>query len=100
MKILLIFALCFLTVNGSAKEFVNLTFDNPDLTGSLTPIGSGAPNGPFFGETSRILPGWTVTGNRIPVTTVTYSPWPTGVAVRAVNVWSDRPENTSELLFW
>lgn len=59
-----------------------------------------ASNGPFFGETSRILPGWTVTANGIPVTTVTYSPWPTGVAVRTVNVWSDRPENTSELLFW
>ena len=31
-----------------------------------------APNGPFFGENSRILPGSTVTGNGNPVTTVTW----------------------------
>jgi len=84
-------------VKLTAGEFVNLTFDNPDLTGSLTPIVSGAPNGPFFGETSRLLRGWTVTGNGIPVTTVTYSPWPTGAAVRTVNVWSYSPGNASQL---
>lgn len=86
-----------MVVKLTAGEFVNLTFDNPDLTGSLTPIVSGAPNGPFFGETSRIIPGWTVTANGIPVTTVTYSPWPTSVAVRTVNVWSYRPGNPSQL---
>lgn len=92
------FALSVVTaVKLIAGEFVNLTFDDPDLTGSLTPIVSGAPNGPFFGETSRILRGWTVTGSEIPVTTVTYSLWPTGAAVRTVNVWSYRPGNSSQL---
>ena len=97
MKGILIIVLCCLTATVNAGDFVNLTFDNPDLTGSLTPISSGDPDGPFFGETSRILPGWTVTANGIPVTTVTYSPWPAGVAVRTVNVWSWGPGNPSQL---
>jgi len=97
MKGILIVILCCLTVTVNAGDFVNLTFDNPDLTGSLTPIVSGAPNGPFLGETSRILPGWTVTANGIPVTTVTYSPWPTLASERTVNVWSYRPGDSSQL---
>lgn len=97
MNGILIIVLCCLTVTVNAGDFVNLTFDNPDLTGSLTPISSEDPNGPFLGETSRIIPGWTVTANGIPVTTVTYSPWPTSVAVETINVWSYRPGNPSQL---
>lgn len=54
-----------------AGDFINLTFDNPNLTGSLTPI---VPGGPYRGSTSDLLPGWTVKANGNPLSTIVYSP--------------------------
>jgi len=55
-------------------EFVNLTFDSPDLTGSLTPIIPQFPRGPFRGETSRLLQGWTLTAGGMDTSFSSYTP--------------------------
>jgi hypothetical protein len=63
-----------------AGEFVNLTFDEPDLSGSLTPIYPEFPSGPLSGNTSQILRGWTIRADTQPHFGMTYSPFgsPTG----------------------
>lgn len=73
-------------------EFVNLGFDIPDVSGSLTPIDSTRPNGPFSGSASQILRGWTLTLDGEIQTTVTYSPWPTTAGYPGVSVQNNRPE--------
>ena len=70
-----ILGLLFSATTCIAGDFVNLTFDEPDLSGSLTPI---FPGGPLQGDTSRILRGWTVRADNQPQATVTYSPYPIG----------------------
>jgi hypothetical protein len=50
-----------------AQDFVNLTLDNPDLTGSLRPVDSINPRTSYIGETSRLLPGWTVLSDGAPL---------------------------------
>jgi hypothetical protein len=54
-----------------AGDFINLTFDEPDLSGSLTPI---FPDGPLLGNTAQILRGWTVLADNQSQATMTYSP--------------------------
>ena len=76
----------------SAQEFINLGFDAPDLSGSLTPIDSTRPNGPFAGAASGILRGWTLTLDGQVQTTATYSPWPTTAGYPGVSVQNIRPE--------
>ena len=56
------------------SEFVNLTFDEPDLNGSLTPI---LPGGPFIGSTGDLLKGWTATANGSPIRSMSYVPYRT-----------------------
>jgi hypothetical protein len=58
----------------SAQDFVNLNFDNPDLSGSLRPIEPGSSRTPFYGEASRLLPGWTLRGNGLPLNQIAYQP--------------------------
>lgn len=53
-----------------AGEFINLGFNEPDLTGRLTQLGVG---GPYLGLTAQILPGWKVTTDGNAVTKGTYS---------------------------
>lgn len=59
------------------NDFVNLTFDRPDLSGSLTPI---FPGGPLRGKTSELLQGWTLLANGTPLDSMVYSPSPLGSA--------------------
>jgi hypothetical protein len=56
-----------------ADDFINLTFDEPDLTGSLTPMFPTLPDGPFHGETTRLLRGWTATVNGVPIERISYT---------------------------
>jgi hypothetical protein len=55
-----------------AQDFVNLTLDNPDLTGSLRPVDSINPRTSYIGETSRLLPGWTVLSDGAPLNEVQF----------------------------
>ncbi len=57
------------------SPFINLTFDEPDLTGSLTPI---HPGGPLEGNTSEILRGWSLTVDGQPKLRMEYAPRGTG----------------------
>ena len=54
------------------KEFTNLTFDEPDLSGDMTPLFPGFPNGPFGGSTAQLLRGWSATADGVPITTMAY----------------------------
>lgn len=73
-----VFSLCVLAIlpTGFAANFVNLSFDQPDLSGPLTPIYPELLGGPFRGNTSDLLAGWTVLVNQTPQATMTYSPPP------------------------
>lgn len=73
MKPLFVAALSIGLAARSA-DFQNLTFDTPDLSGSLRPIYFQLPNGPFQGEANRLLQGWTLTANGRVVSTASYSP--------------------------
>lgn len=66
-KLLLLFA----TLPAFAGDFVNLTFDEPDLTGPLDPL---LPGGPYLGRTADLLPGWTVRVGGDVASQVTYAP--------------------------
>jgi hypothetical protein len=57
------------------SPFINLTFDEPDLTGSLTQI---YPGGPLEGNTSEILRGWSLTVDGQPKPRMEYAPPGTG----------------------
>ncbi len=65
------FAFLLLGLHCSAGEFVNFTFDEPDLSGPFTPVHQG---GPQIGKTSQLLRGWTPLLNGAPPDTMTYSP--------------------------
>lgn len=66
-------ALLLLLVCGevSAADFVNLKFDEPDLSGPLVPE---FENGPLVGTAAKLLRGWTVLGNGVPLQSAGYSP--------------------------
>jgi hypothetical protein len=74
MKIPLLATLPLICVKTFSGDFTNLTFDEPDLTGSLRPADLGNPRTPFYGLTSQILRGWTLLGNGQPLTEITYQP--------------------------
>jgi hypothetical protein len=80
------------TFHLKAAEFINLTFDNPDLTGSLRPVYLDRPNGPFWGTTRDLLRGWTLTMNGIVQTEMNYSPWPTGADQGGVDLRNYHPD--------
>ena len=68
-------AICCTLLPVHAAEFINLTFDDPDLSGSLRPVFSEFPNGPFRGDSSQILRGWSLTGDGVPMSNATVSPF-------------------------
>lgn len=63
--------LCSVTLACKAGDFVNLTFDEPDLSGPLTEV---HPGGPQIGKTAQLLRGWTLSINDRQPETMTYSP--------------------------
>ncbi|HAB19158.1 MAG TPA: PEP-CTERM sorting domain-containing protein [Verrucomicrobiota bacterium] len=62
-------------IHCSADPFVNLTFDDPDLSGPLTPV---FPGGPLEGNTDQLLRGWTVAIDGQVQSRMVYSPPGTG----------------------
>lgn len=56
-------------------EFVNLSFDSPDLSDSLAPVFPQFPRGPFRGDSSQILRGWSLTADGVPMPSATISPF-------------------------
>ncbi len=84
--------LALLAITGAclAGDFINLTFDDPNLTGSLTPV---FPGGPFTGDTAELLRGWSVTAGGVPLTQMTYSP-PLTTSVGPVTLRANNPATT------
>lgn len=72
MKLITTLLLCVST--GLAQDFVNLTFNNPDLTGSLRPFNPDNPRTPFVGGANQLFRGWTLLGNGIPLQNALYQP--------------------------
>jgi PEP-CTERM motif len=80
---------------ASAGEFVNLGFDDPDLSGSLRPVFPGDSFSGFWGETSRLLRGWSLTLDGNVSLEMTYNPWPRSALFPGVNLYGYRPGNES-----
>jgi hypothetical protein len=74
-----------------AQEFVNLNFDSPDLSGSLRPVDPLGQGQGFFGSTSRLLRGWTLSVNGVSPSEITYSPWPLSTSTRGANLYTYPP---------
>ncbi len=74
----------------AADPFINLTFDEPDLSGPLTPI---YPGGPVRGDPNQLLRGWTATAEFESVTSVAYSPYNLGSGGLAFNLREHDPGN-------
>lgn len=79
-KLLILFWLWTACIHGA--EFVNLGFDQPTLSGSLTPVFPGQSIAPFFGRTSDLLRGWRLTLDGNMVETTIYAPWGSPSATR------------------
>lgn len=71
IKLIIPLGACAALVASHAAPFVNLTFDEPDLSGPFTPIHLG---GPQIGNTTQLLRGWMPLINSVPPDSVTYSP--------------------------
>jgi|LakMenEpi03Aug12_release.lakeMendotaPanAssembly.Ray.scaffolds.fasta_scaffold393385_1 hypothetical protein len=71
IKLIIPLGACAALVASHAAPFVNLTFDEPDLSGPFTPVHLG---GPQIGKTSQLLRGWTPILNGVAPDTMTYSP--------------------------
>jgi hypothetical protein len=66
-----ILAFLLTATTALAGDFLNLTFDSPDLSGRLTPT---FPQGPLEGNTSQLLQGWTVRYDGQPLNSIYYAP--------------------------
>ena len=88
MKTFLLVSL--ISLPAFADPFVNLTFDEPDLSGPLTPI---YPGGPLRGEPAELLRGWTVTAERELISSVTYSPYNLGSGGGPFSLMEHSPAN-------
>jgi hypothetical protein len=72
-----------------AGDFINLTFDEPDLSGPLVP---DYPDGPLRGGVAKLLRGWTVQANGQHMHSMLFSPFPPGVGGSdLVNLAQNRP---------
>ncbi len=80
--------LCLGGLCATAGDFVNLTFDEPDLSGDLVPI---YPGGALRGLTSEILRGWTVTAGGSPVLFATYATYRQPWGSEVVSVFQNEP---------
>ncbi len=80
--------LLLVTLPAIGGEFVNLTFDEPDLTGPLTPI---YPGGPLAGNAAQIIPGWNITVGGEPLTSTTWSPFNLGGGAPSVSLVQHSP---------
>jgi hypothetical protein len=67
-----ILGLLFSATTCIAGEFINLTFDDPDLSGPLT---EAYPGGPLLGKTSQLLRGWNLLADDQSVGIASYSPF-------------------------
>lgn len=74
MKLFQLIALGVGLVSVSGQEFVNLGFNEPNLSGSLSPIEPNNPFGLQRGRTADLLRGWTLLGNGQPLNEIIYSP--------------------------
>jgi hypothetical protein len=63
----------FATLPVLGQGFVNLTFDDPDLSGPLVPIAPTIPGSPLIGNESQILRGWTLTANGTAIDKVNFA---------------------------
>ena len=85
---------------------MNLNFDSPDLSGSLRPVDPLGQGQGFYGSTSRLLRGWTLTVNGVSPSEMTYSPWPLSTSTRGANLYTYPPfqlpnaENVNRLLIY
>lgn len=78
----------FATLPVLGGEFINLTFDEPDLSGPLKPV---FPGGPLRGPVTDIIPGWGFFGNGQPLTTTTWSPFNLGSGGGHVSLVQNSP---------
>ena len=74
MRLSLFVSIALTALQGVAQEFTNISFDSPDLTGSLRPVDPSSPRTPFLGQTSQLLRGWTLLGNGLPLGEIGYRP--------------------------
>jgi hypothetical protein len=73
-------------------EFVNLTFDDPDLSGPLEPV---FPGGPLRGSATGIVPGWSFFTDGLPVATATWSAFNFGSGGGHVSLVQNSPANAA-----
>lgn len=73
MKTLLLLGAVLFPPALSAQEFINLTFNEPDLSGPLIPVQPDDTRTPFLGNTSQIVRGWNLSGNGLPLSQIAYT---------------------------
>jgi hypothetical protein len=78
------------TLPALAGDFINLGFNEPDLSGRLVPLAAG---GPYLGLTAQILPGWMVTADGKAVTEGTYSKSNQGSGVTEFTLREGQPSS-------
>jgi hypothetical protein len=78
-----------------AGDFINLTFDEPDVSGALTEI---YPGGPKRGSAAALLRGWNVSVAGQPYEFATISSFPVGSGNDPVSLLGNPPAEPSSLL--
>jgi PEP-CTERM motif len=88
--------LALLAITGAclAGDFINLSFDEPNLTGTLTPI---YPGGPLHGNTTDLLRGWSVKLDAQNLSDMFFSPFPFS-SVAPVGLRGNSPADASTAL--
>lgn len=76
-------------------DFVNLTFDEPDVSGALTEI---YPGGPKRGSVAALLRGWNVSVAGQPYEFATISSFPVGSGNDPVSLFGNPPGEPGSLL--
>ncbi|HAB19160.1 MAG TPA: PEP-CTERM sorting domain-containing protein [Verrucomicrobiota bacterium] len=84
----------FVTFSCAADPFINLDFDDPDLSGPLIPL---QPGGPYEGNTDQLLRGWSVSVGGQSQSRMVFSPPQTGIG-GPVNLMHRRPLDTTSPL--
>ncbi len=76
----------------AADPFINLTFDEPDLSG---PLELAFPGGPFIENASQLLRGWNATDGGVPILTIGYAPYLRSTDGGPLNVVGHSPDRVS-----